>query len=177
MAMKLTLPMLQEPVAVDWNAVYTDQLPRIYNFFRYRVGHDVAEDLTATTFEKAWRKRDQYRGNPAGFATWLFTIARNVANDYFRQSPNVVGLELALHLPSPHSPDGDLEREAEFEQLSHLLAQLPPREREIIALKYGAELNNRQIAGQLHLSESNIGSILYRTIRKLRDQWEVVHEG
>ena len=40
----------------DWDALYADQLPRIYNYFRFRVGHGaVAEDLTSATFEKAWR--------------------------------------------------------------------------------------------------------------------------
>jgi hypothetical protein len=40
----------------DWDAVYADQLPRVYNFFRYRFGVTAdAEDLTARTFEKAWR--------------------------------------------------------------------------------------------------------------------------
>ena len=40
----------------DWEAVYAEQLPRVYNFIRYRIGDcaDV-EDLTSATFEKAWR--------------------------------------------------------------------------------------------------------------------------
>src|ERR1700679_4159898 len=70
---------------LDWNAVYGNQLPRIYNYFRFRVGptHDV-EELTARTFEKAWRARAQYRRDLAGFSTWLFAIARNVVKDHFR---------------------------------------------------------------------------------------------
>src|SRR5271170_4516217 len=73
------------PQAPDWNAVYADQLPRIYNYFRFRVGrsHDV-EELTARTFEKAWRARAKYRRDLAGFSTWLFAIARNVATDHQR---------------------------------------------------------------------------------------------
>jgi len=47
---------------LDWDALYSDQLPRIYNYFRFRVGSDAdAEDLTSRTFEKAWRARQQYR--------------------------------------------------------------------------------------------------------------------
>ena len=46
----------------DWDALYADQLPRIYNYFRFRVGTDAdAEDLTAHTFERAWRARERYR--------------------------------------------------------------------------------------------------------------------
>ena len=46
----------------DFEELYRIELPRIYNYFRYRVGDGpVAEDLTSATFEKAWRNRDRYR--------------------------------------------------------------------------------------------------------------------
>jgi DNA-directed RNA polymerase specialized sigma24 family protein len=52
----------------DWDAVYAEQMPRVYNFFRYRFGASaVVEDLTARTFEKAWRARRGYRRDLAGF--------------------------------------------------------------------------------------------------------------
>jgi DNA-directed RNA polymerase specialized sigma24 family protein len=55
------------PRDLDWNIVYRDQLPRIYNYFRFRIGRDAdVEDLTARTFEKAWKARDQYRQDLAG---------------------------------------------------------------------------------------------------------------
>jgi DNA-directed RNA polymerase specialized sigma24 family protein len=42
----------------DWEAVYTEQSPRVYNFLRYRLGNEtLAQDLTSRTFEKAWRAR------------------------------------------------------------------------------------------------------------------------
>lgn len=69
----------------DWDQVYREQLPRVHNFFRYRLGHTAdVEDLTARTFEKAWRSRHRYRRDLAGFSTWLLTIARNVAIDHLR---------------------------------------------------------------------------------------------
>ena len=46
----------------DWDALFTEQLPRVYNFFRYRVGiRAEAEDLASITFERAWRARHRYR--------------------------------------------------------------------------------------------------------------------
>jgi len=69
---------------VDWAAVYRSELPRIYNFFRYRVGEkQLAEDLTAATFERAWAKRYSFgnHGSPSG---WLYRIAVNVAREHFR---------------------------------------------------------------------------------------------
>ena len=53
-----------------------------------------------------------------------------------------------------------------------LLERLPERERSLVALKYGAELNNREIVRQTGLSESNVGTILFRAVNKLREEWE-----
>jgi RNA polymerase sigma-70 factor (ECF subfamily) len=60
--------------------------------------------------------------------------------------------------------------------LSALLSQLPAREREVIAFKYGAGLNNREIANLTHLTASNVGIILYRVVEKLRTEMEDHHE-
>ena len=45
------------------------------------------------------------------------------------------------------------------------------REQELLALKYGAGANNREIASVTGLSESNVGTILHRTVQLLRDRW------
>jgi len=163
--------------ALDWDALYTDHVGRVYNFFRYRVEDAaMAEDLTAATFEKAWSKRNQFRGNAESFTAWLYTIARNVANDYFRNSPPLVALESARHLASPENIAEQLEQAGEFAGLVAAINRLPGRERDLISLKYGADLNNRQIAQQLQLSESNVGTILNRTLQKLRLELEAYDE-
>ncbi|GAB4109163.1 MAG: sigma-70 family RNA polymerase sigma factor [Roseiflexaceae bacterium] len=159
---------------VDWEAVYAEQLPRVYNYFRYRVGDGpLAEDLTATTFEKAWVARARYRRDLAAFATWLFTIARNVAADYYRQRRDDLPLDALCELPDGgRSVDETVQRRSDFARLSHMLAELTPRERELVALKYGASLNNREIARLTDLSESNVGTILHRVMLRLRSAWE-----
>jgi RNA polymerase sigma-70 factor (ECF subfamily) len=156
----------------DWDAVYARELPRVYNFFRYRVGDGpVAEDLTSITFEKAWRARARYRRDLGAFSTWLFTIARNVANDHHRQRRTEVPLEDAADRADDWTPEDAAVRREEFRRLSALLGALPARERELLALKYGADLNNREIARASGLSESNVGTILHRTVTALRAKW------
>ena len=156
----------------DWEALYAEQLPRIYNFFRYRVAAGtVAEDLTSITFEKAWRSRLRYRRDLSSFSTWLFTIARNVAVDYFRQQRNEVSLDEIGGHGDGNTPECFAVRQSDFNRLCALLASLPDRERELLALKYGSDLTNRAIAKITGLSESNIGTILHRTIASLRARW------
>jgi len=57
-------------------------------------------------------------------------------------------------------------------RLTELLRALPERERELLALKYGADATNRAIATLTGLSESNVGTILHRTIGALRARWD-----
>lgn len=157
----------------DWEEIYREELPRIYNFFRYRVGDGtVAEDLTSTTFEKAWRSRHQYRRDTAAFSTWLFAIARNVATDHFRKHRAHVPLEEACEVPDRQDLESTAFRRLQFRTLSHLMEQLPDRERDLLSLKYGSGLTNREIARVTGLSQSNIGTILHRTIQSLRDKWD-----
>ncbi len=158
----------------DWDQVYTEELPRVFNFFRYRFGHTAdAEDLTARTFEKAWRSRYRYRQDVAGFATWLLTIARNVAIDHARARKPLVPLDAAAAVPSAaRTPEEQALQQSDADRLELLLKQMPPRERELIALKYGAEMTNRAIARATGLSESNVGTILHRAVEDLRAQWD-----
>jgi RNA polymerase sigma-70 factor (ECF subfamily) len=162
---------------VDWDAVYAEELPRVYNFFRYRVGNRaMAEDLTSLTFEKAWRARRRYRKDRSAVSTWLLAIARNVAIDHFRKSRPEVVLE-DTHATEAATPEEALVRRGELRHLSDLLAGLPPREREVLALKFGADATNRAIAKLTGLSESNVGTIVHRTIGGLRAAWDQGGEG
>ena len=156
----------------DWDALYAEQLPRVYNYFRYRVGDGpVAEDLASRTFEKAWQARRRYRRDLAGFSTWLLTIARNVAVDHYRARRPHVPLDEADAVPGGATPEELSERRSDFERLTRLLEALPERERELVALKYGADMTNRAIAKATGLTESNVGTILHRTIQALRAGW------
>ena len=157
---------------VDWDAVYVEQLPRVYNYFRFRVGRQSdIEDLTARTFEKAWKARAQYRRDLAGFSTWLFGIARNVASDYLRSRRAHLPLDAARDSVAASSPEDEVSRGSDIARLAQLTARLSERQREILSLKYGAAISNRLIARITGLSESNVGTILQRMVEKLRAQW------
>jgi RNA polymerase sigma-70 factor, ECF subfamily len=157
---------------VDWDALYADHLPRIYNYFRFRLATEAdVEDLTARTFEKAWSARTRYRRDLAGFATWLYSIAHNLCIDHLRSRRAHAPLDAAVEIAAERTPADDEEHRSDLSRLAALTASLPERERELIALKYGAGLSNRAIALLVSLSESNVGTILHRTVQALRSQW------
>ena len=162
---------------IDWEAAYREYLPRVFNFFRYRVGdRALAEDLSAATFEKAWCGRSRFQRDLSAFSTWLFTIARNVAIDYFRGKKQDISLEIVDEPVDPLSVEETVQRKHDFARLNNLLSQMPVREQELVAFKYGARLTNREIARLTRLSESNVGIILYRVVGKLRIEMDVDHE-
>ncbi len=159
-------------VEPDWNAVFAEQLPRVYNYFCYRLDNEAdIQELTSKTFERAWRARHRYRKELAGFATWLLRIAHNVAIDHLRLAKQFAPLEELEEIPGECGPEGEHETASDVARLRALIPALPARERELLALKYGAGANNREIAGVTGLSESNVGTILHRTVQLLRDRW------
>lgn len=157
----------------DFKELYQQELPRIFNFFRYQFGDDaIAEDLTADTFEKAWRNRTRYQRDLSAFSTWLFTIARRVAVDHYRKQRPTATLEQIAELPSEDQTEDAAQQREDIARLSILLSRLAERERELAALKYGAGLTNRAIASLTGMTESNVGVILYRAVQFLRSEWE-----
>lgn len=156
----------------DWDAIYAEHLPRIYNYFRFRLAAEAdVEDLTARVFEKAWSARDRYRRDVAAFSTWLYRIAQNVGVDYLRSRRIHAPLDAAVEVIVDGTPEADEERRSDLAHLAALTAALPDRERDLIALRYGAGLSNRAIAPLVGLSESNVGTILHRTVQTLRSRW------
>jgi RNA polymerase sigma-70 factor (ECF subfamily) len=161
-----------QALPIDWDRIYVEHAPRVYNYFRFRLGSHVdVEDLTSRTFEKAWRSRARYRPDRAGVSTWLFKIAQNVAVDHLRARRPHVPIDEAFQLPTDETPEKDAERGSNLARLTALTKDLPDRERDLLALKYGAVASNRDIAKLTGLSESNVGTLLHRLVQTLRAKW------
>jgi RNA polymerase sigma-70 factor (ECF subfamily) len=170
--MEKTSIAIATPESINWKEIYDHLLPRVFHFFCYKIGDKlIAEELTAITFERAWLSRDNYKKDVSAFQFWLFGIAQKVSADYFRKNKHEVPLDL-VNISSSQNVEKEIEAQIDFERLASLLNGLSDRERALIALKYGAELNNREIARQTSLSESNVGTILFRAVTKLREEWE-----
>ena len=156
--------------------LYEQYLPRVFRYVSYRVPHtQMAEDLTSVVFEKALTSFKSYRPERAAFSTWIFSIARNTVIDHYRVSGKQqnVPLDNASSVSNGKaSPEQDVIIAEQHQKLQSCVAQLSPQEQEIISLKFGAEMNNREIAKALGLGESNVGTIVYRAVRRLRDNFK-----
>jgi RNA polymerase sigma-70 factor (ECF subfamily) len=138
----------------------------VYAFFVYRLGrtHD-AEDLTQATFERAWRAWGRFDEGRGSARAWLLAIARNLLVDHHRAARPSEPLDARLAVgPSPE-PGLD-------PRLASALAQLSDRDREVIALRFGADLAGAEIAQLCGLSLGNVQQILSRSLRRLRSELE-----
>ncbi len=150
-------------------ALYRDCVADLHAYVLSVLGDSAsAEDVTALAFERLLRARrrlDPRRGTPRAL---LFTIARNAALDELRtrrRRPQAE-LDLAAAPASPHDDAAQIERR---ESVRAALAALPPRDREIVLLKFHGQLTNAELARALGISESNAGTRLHRALERLRE--------
>src|SRR5207302_139844 len=97
---------------------------------------------------------------------WLLTIARNLLIDHQRRDRSS-GAELIDERALPTQP-GPESRFAGSPELAEALAQLNPREREVLALRFGGDLSGAEIAELTELTLTNVQQILSRSLRKLK---------
>ena len=127
-----------------------------------------AEDVTALAFERAFRKWDKFDPKRGSARGWLFGIARNAALDELRKRKREVPAIEPLEQEAPGSvTDAVLEREQRSDLLA-ALGTLAPADREMVALKLFAGLNNTEIAEATGYSSTNVGTRLSRAMTRLR---------
>jgi RNA polymerase sigma-70 factor (ECF subfamily) len=127
-----------------------------------------AEDVTALAFERAFRRRHLWNARRGTERAWLFGIARNAALDELRRRGRHAVLTADPPDVTAPAADEDDELAVRRETVRAALADLDPRERELIALKFHAGLVNAEIARVIGTSPSNAGTRLHRAVEKLR---------
>ncbi|MCL6459130.1 MAG: sigma-70 family RNA polymerase sigma factor [Gorillibacterium sp.] len=164
----------------EFTIIFESYYQRIYNYIHYRVNcRYTAEDLTSQVFEKTITKIATFKVDHSPFEVWLFAIARNVVNDYFRSSRrhNLFFVDIIKARISSHKePESQAVANESRDMLSKALEVLNPKERNLVALKFGASLKNKEIAELTGMSESNVGVSLFRSLKKLKQEIERMDE-
>jgi RNA polymerase sigma factor (sigma-70 family) len=157
-----------EGVADAFEALYRSSRDDVYAYVATLLrDRAAAEDVTATAFERAYRKRRSFNARRGSPRAWLFGIARNAALDELRRRRRHV--ELAADQEASTEPlIEEVEQSLRRTVVRTALAELQPREQELIALKFHAGLTNGEIARVLGTSETNAGTQLHRAVTKLR---------
>ncbi len=156
--------------------IYRQHYKKIYNYICFRINnHFDAEELVNTVFEKAMKGWSTYRPEQSPLEAWLVGIARNVVNDYLRSKKRKFFLPLddILSLASPGSSPLEITlQKEEHRELIRAMAQLKDKERQVLSLRFATELKNNEIAKIMGISESNVGVIIHRGLKKLMKMLE-----
>jgi RNA polymerase sigma factor (sigma-70 family) len=154
---------------IEFESLYRSSRDDVYAYVTTLLSDRVlAEDVTATAFERAYRHRRSFaprRGSPRA---WLFGIARNAALDELRRRRRSGALAPDLDAADERSSEELAELAIRRTSVREALGTLSARERDLIALKFHAGLTNSELARVVGTSETNAGTMLHRTIEKLR---------
>jgi RNA polymerase sigma-70 factor, ECF subfamily len=160
------------PRTLDFDALYRDARDDVYAYAATLLrDRAAAEDVAAAAFERAYRRRSRFDASKGTPRAWLFGIARNAALDELRRRKRAAAAEL----PEPQvqlEPGEAVEHAAQRAAVRQALGRLQARDREVIALKYHAELSNAELAAVLGVSVSNAGTLVHRAMTKLREVFD-----
>jgi len=140
---------------------------RVYAYVAYRIGDGPdAEDVTSATFERALRYRSSFDPRRGDAASWLIGIARRCIADAVQRGDT----------PTDDLPElpGEGHEELALNRLDLRAAvgRLDERDRELLALRYGADLTAKRIGELLELKTNAVEVALHRALASLRSQLE-----
>jgi RNA polymerase sigma-70 factor (ECF subfamily) len=155
----------------EFERLYDEHAQALYGFLAYRTGNPaLAEDLLADTFEKALRARRRFDARRGSEKTWLYSIALNTLRDHLRRSSAADRAGERLAVGTATEADSAEESFAARDELSRALATLSEEEREVVALRYGADMTVPEIAKLKKEKLTTIEGRVYRALRKLRER-------
>jgi len=163
--------------------LYDQYYPKIFGYVLRRTANlEAAQDITSETFFNALRKLWQFRWRNISFSSWLYKIATNEINQYFRKaeykkSASLEELQEQGFEPiSSHNPESELieaqeklEQHQDFLEIQVKIVRLPAKYQEVIALRFFEQKQIKEISEILGEKEGTIKSLLHRAVEKLRE--------
>jgi len=156
-----------------FDPIYRKYKPKIERFFYNRVyDKNEIEDLTSKTFVKTLKGIDNFKWQGVGFSTWIYKIARNTLIDYYREhgkkSNNKNVEDLSNILKNSQSLEERVYEIDTSERLAKAIKNLDFRAKQIVYMKFYEGYTNKEISKKLAISETNVGTIVYRSVNKLK---------
>ena len=158
-----------------YNSLFEAYHKKIFNF-SYSILHSfgVAEDITQEVFIAIWQNRQSINSNTS-FSSYIFTIAKNKMNDYFRKKVNQAAyMEYVVN--QKENFQFITEQEIDFRELKSILDsiidQLPPKRKEIFLLNRFQGLTYKEIAEKLQISENTVDTQMRKALEFLRNEYK-----
>ena len=153
--------------------LWRDLNPAVLRYLRV-VAPATAEDTAADVWLEVCRGLGRFRGNEAGFRSWVFTVARHRAIDWRRQAArrptSLVPVEQLAERPAPDDPVAAVLEAQSTRAALALLAELPPDQAEVVLLRVVAGLDVAEVAAITGKRPGNVRVLAHRALRRLAQQ-------
>ena len=166
----------------DFGKIYELYYQKVLDFVRKRVtDFHTAEDVTGDIFEKILKSFGNFQWQGISLSAWVFRIARNAVIDFYRKnnkrkgSVSIDDVGDKIESSEVGVETGLLEDETQV-HLYNAIREFGDDEQNLIYYKFFAEMSNKEIAEQLELSETNVGTRLHRIRKKLKRIMEKVEK-
>ena len=151
-----------------FRTLYRRYVDRMFSFFAWKFGRDDAPDLTSEVFVRALKAASQF-GEGRSWPAWLYGIARNVASEHLRKRNR---RQRPLEPDVTAHPDDDLVDDELRREVRLAIEKLPERQREVVELRFWADLSYRDISAVTGRSETALRAQLHRAVVSLRPLFE-----
>lgn len=159
----------QEGDESAFERLYGHFFPQVYRYAAFRLPKELAEDVTADVFVKAWEKLHTYKlrsGVP--FAAWLFRIARHSVIDVYRSQRGIEELPETLVDPDElNRAETAVHRSEVLSTVRTAMKQLPKRYQDVLLLSFVSDLPTSEVARVLRMTEGGVRILKMRALRKL----------
>ncbi len=153
--------------------LYDHFFKQIHKYVYYKVSDEYVDDLVANIFVKSWTKIKKYQKQKHPFRSWLFRIAHNTVVDHYRTNKEFYELEDRIADDNERlNPKLITETKLNGERVQRALRKIGDRYREVVLLKFMNEMSNKEIAEVLKTNETNIRTLQFRALKKLKEAIE-----
>lgn len=160
------------------SSLYDYYVQAIYQYIQYRVAtNEIAEDLTADVFLRMVRGLAKYNDKGAPFGAWLFRIAANRINDYYRQTHETLDIPVDYSADYPDMLENILANEEQGMILA-ALRRLSTDYQNILTLRFMQDMSYGEVAYILDKSEGAVRVMQHRALKALAEALHALnHEG
>lgn len=156
--------------------LYERYFEQIFRFIFKRLGgnEEVAGDLVQQCFMKAMANIGKYEDRGLPFSAWLYRIAQNEVNMFFRSEKKNYSVEISdRQLYSILEETGEnTVRQEDLDQLIEIINNLDETQTDLIELRFFQELSFKEIADIYQISEANAKMRIYRLLEKINTNWK-----
>lgn len=153
-----------------FGALYERYYKPVFIFVYKRVDdEEVSADITSQVFLKAMQALPKYQFKGLPFSSWLFRIAINETNQYFRATKNkrTVSMERA-DLKNIAEEVGEETNEDAIKMMLATLQELSPDDVQMIELRFFEKMSFREVAEVFNITENNAKVRTYRILKKMQ---------